>query len=202
MPIVHKQYHSTFCQVFLRQTSCYNYFYKFSSPAGPMISAEIVTRTWQKMAQMNQKQAEQFGLGAIQQQPNLVAYILAANQQLFNQTEGEIIYYVAMSIWQMLLQGEQKPGRVQRAHLEQAEQTNLEMVQQLQAQTAEQTESWIEKIAAGYPEPNILIYILESVTEESDDASTDIRPELRSVAVFYLKTVLDALLLTLPPEQT
>jgi len=167
-----------------------------------MISAEIVTRTWQKMAQMNQKQAEQFGLGAIQQQPNLVAYILAANQQLFNQTEGEIIYYVAMSIWQMLLQGEQKPGRVQRAHLEEAEQTNLEMVQQLQAQTAEQTESWIEKIAAGYPEPNILIYILESVTEESDDASTDIRPELRSVAVFYLKTVLDALLLTLPPEQT
>jgi hypothetical protein len=166
-----------------------------------MISADTVTRTWQKMARMNQKQAQQFGLSAIQQQPNLVAYILAANQQLFTQSEGEIIYYVAMSIWQMLLQGKVQPGRVQRAHLEQAEQANLEMVQQLQTQAADQVESWIENIVQDYPEPNILIYILESITDESENASIDIRPELRSVAVFYLKTVLDALLLTLPPEE-
>ena len=117
------------------------------------------------------------------------------------QTEGEIIYYVAIAAWQMLLEGEPQPGRVQSAHLEQAEQANLKLLEELQAQSPENATPWLEAMTQNYPQPHILMYILESITEESDRPDEDIRRELHGVAVFYLKTILDALLLTLPPEE-
>ncbi len=164
-----------------------------------MISAETVTRVWQDMAQVSADEAPRFVQQMEEEQPAVMAYLLAAGEALFNQHEQEIIFYLGMVVWQMMKQSKRRLRKVTERKLEQAEEANLDFLERLSASPEADFERATQEMLATYPEPEVFRYIVEAVMEEEDYDPDDppIRDEYRGLAFVHLKTVLDALISSL-----
>jgi len=164
-----------------------------------MVSAETVTRVWQDMAQVSADEAPRFVQQMEEEQPAVMAYLLAVGDALFNQHEQEIIFYLGMVVWQVMKQSKRRLRKVTEERLDQAEEANLDFLERFSASPEADFESATQEMLDTYPEPEVLRYIVEAINEEEDYDPDDppIRDEYRGMAFVYLKTVLDAFISSL-----
>jgi hypothetical protein len=161
------------------------------------ISYEIVTKTWERMADTPVYQAEGLIHQMERQQPNLLAYLLAQDEEIFSQPERETILYVGMVIWQVMKQGKRKPRKVTQKKIFEAEEVNYDFLEQLSEDTEGDFMSATLAMLENYAEPEVFRYIVEAIMEdEADDQEEDspMQDENRGLAFLILKTALDALI--------
>ncbi len=160
-----------------------------------MISAETVTQTWERMAATPESQAQRLVEQMSEEQPAVLAYLLATSEQPpFNAHEGQIVFYIGMVVWQMMEQSPKPPRQVTPAALDAAEQANEAFLEALSSDTEADFFSATKTMLETYPEPEVLGYITEAIMDDEDSDPDDppIRDENRGLAFLYLKTVLDA----------
>ncbi len=168
------------------------------------ISYETVTETWERMAEAPTDQAEGLVHQMQREQPHLLAYLLAQDEEIFDEQERETILYVGMVIWQIMKQGKRKPRKVSQKRLFEAEETNYAFLEQLSEDTEADFMSATLAMLENYPEPEVFRYIVEAIMEEESEEESDeeidkeesnppIQDENRGLAFLILKTVLDAL---------
>jgi len=163
-----------------------------------MVSAETVTRVWQNMAQLSLSEVPLFVQQMQEEQPAIMAYLLAVGDALFNQHERETIFYVGMVVWQIMKQSKRRLLKVSPKKLNQAEEANLAFLERFSAKSEADLDKATRAMLATYPEPEVLRYIVEAIEEEDHDPDNPpIRDEYRGMAFLYLKTVLDALISSL-----
>lgn len=162
-----------------------------------MISAETVTRVWQDMARVPISEIPRFVQQMEEEQPAIMAYLLAVGDALFNQHEREIIFYLGMVVWQMMKQSKRRLFKVSPRKLDRAEEANFALLERLSESPEAGWESLTRTMLATYPEPEVLRYIVEAIMEDDDPEDPPIRDEYRGMAFIYLKTVLDALISSL-----
>jgi hypothetical protein len=165
-----------------------------------MISAEVVTQTWQRMSATPEDQAlplvEQMG----QEQPVILAYLMATSEQPpFDAHEGQIVFDVGLVIWQIMRQSPKPLRKVTRKKLEQAEQANEQFLDLLSSDTDADFLSATQTMLETYPEPEVFRYLVEAIMEEEEYDPDDppLRDENRGLAFIYLKAVLDAFISSL-----
>jgi len=160
-----------------------------------MISAEIVTQTWQRMAAMPPDRAQRLVDQMRKEQPLIHAYVLAMSEQPpFNAHEGQIVFYVGMVVWQMMKQSPMRLRKVTEPRLRQAEKANEAFLKLLSSDTEADFVSATKTMLERYPEPVVLGYVMETLMDEEDYDPDDppIRDENRGLAFLHLKIVLDA----------
>lgn len=160
-----------------------------------MISAETVTQTWERMAVTPADQAQQMVEQMSEEQPVILAYLLAMSEQPpFNSHEGQIVFYIGMVVWQIMQQSTKRLRKVTPTQLEQAEKANETFLETLSSDTEADFFSATKAMLETYPEPEVLGYITEALLDEEDYDPDDppIRDENRGLAFLYLKIVLDA----------
>jgi len=163
-----------------------------------MVSAETVTRVWQNMAQLPLSEVPLFVQQMQEEQPAIMAYLLAVGDALFNQHERETIFYVGMVVWQMMKQSKRRLLKVSPKKLDQAEEANFAFLERFSAESEADLDKATRAMLATYPESEVLRYIVEAIEEEDQDPDNPpIRDEYRGMAFVYLKTVLDALISSL-----
>ena len=164
-----------------------------------MISAETVTRVWQDMARASVEAAPLLVNQMKEEQPVILAYLLAVDDALFNEHERELIFYLGIVVWQMMKQSKRRLHKVTHKKLMQAEEANYDFLERLSASPEADFESATRTMLTIYPEPEVFRYIVEAIMEEEDYDPDDppIREEYRGLAVMYLKTVLDAFISSL-----
>jgi hypothetical protein len=164
------------------------------------ISAETVTETWQRMAQMSLDEVHVIPERMKEEQPYLLVHLLALDDTLFDQNDRETILYVGMVVWQILRQSKQRLGQVTRKKLKRAENANYEMLEFLASDTEADFMSASEIMVQDYPEPEVLRYIVEAIMEDDEEVDPDnpaIRDEVKGMAFVHLKIALDALIQSL-----
>jgi hypothetical protein len=159
-----------------------------------MISTETVTQTWQRMAETPISTIPQLVEEMNEEQPLILAYLLALDDFHFNEHEVEIIFYVGMVVWQIMKQSSRRLHKVTRKKLMKAEEANYSFLELLASDTEADFVSATQTMLENYPEPEVLRYIVEAIMEEEDYDPDDspIRNELRGLAFVHLKIVLDA----------
>lgn len=163
-----------------------------------MISAETVTEVWQRMAQMSPQQAQQVVQQMDQRQPALLAHLLFLEDYPFNQHEREIIFYLGIVVWQMMMQGGHPLGRVTPEIVVEADEANYKFMERIAADTEADFVSAVQGMLDRYPEPEVLRYIVEAIMEEGDPQDPPIRDEYTGLAFIHLKSALDALVQSRP----
>ena len=161
------------------------------------ISAEIVTRTWQAMSQFNVDNAVDFTNEMAEEQPVILAYLVALDDMPFNQHEKELIHYLGIVVWQIMKQSPKRLLKVTRKKLNRAERANLESLDFLASDTEADFVSATQFMLERYEEPEVLGYLIEALMDEEEyEASGDvpIRDEYRGLALIHLKIALDAFL--------
>ena len=158
-----------------------------------MISAETVTQIWQRMAQTSLSDVPDLIARMKDRQPVVLAYLLAAEGLDFDRNELERILYIGMVVWQIMGQEQGRLLKVTRQGIIQAEEANYDFLDRMEAASEEEIAQLAEKMMQDYPEPHVLRYILEAITEEEEDADeTPMRDDYKGLVFVYLKTVLDA----------
>ena len=165
-----------------------------------MISAEIVTQTWQRVAQTPTSGVEGLVEQMKDEQPVILAYLLAARSLPFNRHEFELVFYIGMVVWQIMRQSERPLRKVTRKKLRQFEEANEELFDRLGPGTGTDSARLTQLLAFKYPEPEVLRYITEAIVEEPLPDDAPIRDEYKGLAYVYLKTALDAFIASLAPH--
>jgi len=154
------------------------------------ISAEIVEKTWQETAAMSPLETPKLINKFSKQQPLIVAYLMAAGHDIFNQDEQELLLYMGINVWKMMSQGEKSLPEVTEKILHQVEKNNYKMLDYLDGESEVEFSETVGEIISNYNQPEILRYIVDSLFEE-DEEGVEIRDEMRGMIAIYLKTVID-----------
>jgi hypothetical protein len=157
-----------------------------------MISADTVTETWQRMARTPPSQASQLVDQMRKEQPAILAFLLATDEDLLDQSERESVFYIGVVVWQIM---KQSPGRLRRVPIEQLEKirdANYEYLEDL-AERGEDLTAAAQAVVETCPEPEVIRYVMEAIMEVDESGATGFREESYGAAFIHLKIVLDAL---------
>lgn len=153
------------------------------------ISAETVAQT---QAWLNQIEDEAVMEDMIDQlaeaQPFLFSYLVAMGEGDFNEDEQELLLYLGIAIWQMMLRGEAPLKQVSEDHLDRLEQTNMQMLEYLSGESESEFLQVAHSLMDNYSQPALLRFVMEEVFEEEEDL---VRPKNQGIMVIFLKIVID-----------
>lgn len=155
-----------------------------------MISEETVSQTWERMAQISPQEGRRYMHQMAQEQPAVLAYLMTLSGDPFNPDEMGGIFFIALTVWQMMQQSVHGLQSVSLETIEQAHEANFAFLERLFTTGDRGFEAATARMLAEYPEPEVLRYIVEAV--EEDNGEEVFRDEYRGLAFVYLKTVLDA----------
>jgi len=162
----------------------------FPSTAKKSISAEVVERTWQRIAGQSVKDAQKLVNRMSKEQPVVLAYLMAVDNDIFNQSEREVLLFLGVVVWQIMLQGTRPLPKVTEKILDKAGAGNLKMAGYLQGETGSGFDEAVRKIIGSYKQPEVLRYVVEAIMEDTEESSP-IREGNKGIMLLDLKTVID-----------
>lgn len=158
------------------------------------LSEKIVERTWKKMAHMPLDEVPQMVKRLEKEQPEILAFLMAADYEVLNQDERELLLYLGITIWEMMRQGTPRPQRIGEKRLDRFIERTDQMAEYLMGESPEDFEDVVEKIFKGHNQINVLRYAVEALFEmHDDDENAGVREEMKGLLFMSLKTVVEAL---------
>jgi hypothetical protein len=160
-----------------------------------MISAETVTRVLESMSAMSEEQAQAMTMQMGKEQPMVLAYLLATSEdEVFDQNERQVLFYIGMVISQIMKQRPNGGKRITETQLERAEKANEDLLDKMASDSAGDFLSATHAMIESYPEPELLRYVTEALMEDEDGNPDNppIRDENLGLAFLNLKIVMDA----------
>ncbi len=115
---------------------------------------------------------------------------MAVDSDIFNEDERQVLLFLGVVVWQIMLQGVQRLSRVTEKTLDKAEAANLKMTEYLQGETDNGFEEVTRKMIGSYGQPEVLRYVVEAIMEDTEE-SCPIRDENRGTMFLDLKTIID-----------
>ncbi|MCG3119639.1 MAG: hypothetical protein ALAOOOJD_02108 [bacterium] len=158
------------------------------------ISETTVERTWKKMAQLADAEMQQVVERMEKEQPEIMAFLMAADYDTFNQDERELVFYLGMVVWEMMRQGTPRPQQVSEERLYQLVERTDQMVESLMGESEGDFVAVATQVFKNHNQLNVLRYIVEALFEmEEDDEDTEIRDDMKGLIFLNLKTMVEAL---------
>lgn len=154
------------------------------------MSQEIVEKTWQRISGLEDEETSLLRDKMEQEQPGVLAYLMAAGDDLLNQDERELLLYLGTVVWQIMLQGTRSLRRVAIPQLESAENKNFSTLDDLSGESPGDLIAGIEEMITDYNQPEVLKYLVEALMEDEDE-DIDITEDSKGLMLIYLKTVID-----------
>jgi hypothetical protein len=132
----------------------------------PPISYEIVTETWESLAETPIEEAKALVDLMELEQPTVMHYLLDLENSPFDQVEKEIIFYIGTVIWQVMKQSEQPANTVRTEDIKQVEEANYKFLDMLANDTQADFLSATQDLVDHYDEPEVLRFILEALMDD------------------------------------
>ena len=154
-----------------------------------LIKSDIVDKTWQEMSLMPPDEFPNIVNEMIAEQPIILSYLMTACEDLFNQTERQLLIYMGVVIWKIMSQGEISLKPVTENKLDEMEDNNFSFWETIERENDEFIDS-VTAIAARCEQPEVLRYVVEAIMEDMEYAN-EIRNENKAMMMLYLKTVID-----------
>lgn len=154
------------------------------------ISADVVEKTWEKMAGMSAQEGPKLINRMTKEQPLILAYLMAAGGDILNRDERELLLYLGVTIWQIMLQGDTPLSEITDEILDEVEESNMKMLEYLEGEPETDFIDTVEKMIGSYPQPEVLRYVVEALMEVQEEGAL-IRDENTGLMMIYLKTVID-----------
>ncbi|MFQ6003812.1 MAG: hypothetical protein ACE5KJ_08700 [Candidatus Zixiibacteriota bacterium] len=154
------------------------------------ISAEVVEKTWKRVAGTSLQEVPETIDRMTKEQPLILAYLLAVGHDIFNQDERELLFFLGMVIWQIMSQGTTRLPKITEKTIDEVEESNLKMLEYLEGESETGFVESVEGMLENYNQREVLGYVMEALMEEPEEGCL-IREENKGLMMIYLKTVLD-----------
>ncbi len=161
-----------------------------------MISADTVTRTWERIGTMPPEQVPRLIEQMRREQPIILAYLMAmTGQPEFSSEDRETVFYIGVVVWQIMKQSPRGLRRVSERKLDEVLDANDEQLEKLAA-GGTNLQRAVEAMVKSHAEPEALRYIVEALMEEEEPGEPPVSAASLGLAFLTLKNTLDALVLS------
>lgn len=172
------------------------------SPKAPKVNTDLsgpvpydfVIQVWQEMAEMPIEEAPGLMDQMAEEQPALLAYLLAGEAYGLSQGEVEELFYGGIVVWQIMKRWYPELTSVTIEQVEEAEDRNIKTLEFMEHDSEADFMSATMRMLDTYPEPEVLRSIVEAIIEEDEDV-VELSDEVKGTFFLHLKTELDALIL-------
>lgn len=156
------------------------------------IPQEVIDQTWERIADMSEEQAQALASRMQKQQPFVMVYLLAADENWMAEDEPGRLMELGAIIWQIMSSVGKKLREVSSDELEAAEEANLRFLEKLDEEPQMNFTDSVMKMMADYNQMPLLGAVVEALMAGYED-TPELAPENIGMALLYLKTVIDCL---------
>lgn len=160
------------------------------------ISASTIESRNAQISNLSEEALEELIDQASEQQPFMLAYLMAAGETEFNPAEQELLLYTGIMVWQIMRKEDQKLGSVTEEALETAEETNRLLIEYLEGEAEVDLFETVETVIGSYNQGDLFRFIIETIMDEEEGGYSDeepIRSPMKGMLIFYLKILVDCL---------
>jgi hypothetical protein len=152
------------------------------------ISAEVATKTWEKMCSVTPDEAVKMMDRMNEEQPAILAFLMASGEDILSKKEQELQLYLGVVIWQIMLEGDPKISTIPIETIEMIEEMNIASLNNLDSTSHEKINLEAENIFHNFNQQEVFRLIMEIVMKESDGLITE---ENKGIMFFNLKTIIE-----------
>jgi hypothetical protein len=163
-----------------------------------MVSEQVLIDEFERISRFEVEQATELINQFEEEQPDICEFIID-NSENYSEMEAEIQMFGALVIWQSLKADKGKIPEVGYESIEECVKANVAMFEQLDEESAGDAYVFVEKMVASYPQPNLLMYIIEMLLTVDDDEEVDVEnfsaisEEAKVNILLTLKSIVDCL---------
>ena len=154
------------------------------------IPAEIVEEMRIELSEMSPDAAPDIIDRMSNEQPLVLAYLMAIGDNLFNQDERELFVFLGVVIWQIMSQGDTPLPQVTEKMIDEIEESNFKMLEYLEDESEADFIETTDNMLENYNQQEVLKYVIEVIMEEPEE-DCEITEESQGLMMIYLKTVID-----------
>lgn len=156
------------------------------------IPDSVIRQVWRQLGQAGPEEAEALAQRMQQEQPYLMVYLLAADEECMDEADRGMLISLGAWIWQAMSQGDKPLRMVQEADLERAEEANIRALEELEEASAADYQGAAQRLLAGYNQGPLLGAVMEALMAGHED-DPEGAPDSTGLGLLYLKTVIDCL---------
>jgi hypothetical protein len=133
------------------------------------ISAQIVESACEKLAEIPDDDFPRLVEDMQKDQPEIMAFLMAAGHDDFNQAERELQFYLGAMVWLIMREGTPPPHRVGEERLDQLIDRTEKMAEFLMGESDADFENSAMRIFDNHNQVNVLRYIVEALFEDEEE---------------------------------
>lgn len=122
-------------------------------------------------------------------QPLMLAYLMGADEDEFEEAELEYMLYLGVIVWQLYAQHRPNTSQVTEELLEKMEDINADLFSEGENDEMDMM-NFLENSVQTYPQPELLAFVAESVLNDEDGTFSE---DNQGEVFFILKTMIDCL---------
>ena len=154
------------------------------------ISDSLVEATWKRIGSMPPVEAAKLSQQMHKEQPFILTYLLAVGGDTLNRVERELLVYMGIVVWQIMLKGNTALPMVSEKDLEKAEESNMRMLDYMTGELGSDFIDTTKKLMENYGQPEVFWYVIEALVEDEEGL---VRKGNEGMMAIYLKTAIDCL---------
>jgi len=156
------------------------------------ISGKIIDRTWKRINESTEEDAQRLMDEMARHQPFIVAYLLAVEETMMSGDQRGQLMLIGLIIWKIFSTENPELRSVSKDQLEAAEEANIRFLEDLEAGSEMDHMSALQNLMATYNQIEVLNAVIEALMAGNED-EPELAGEHIGLALLHLKTVVDSL---------
>ena len=175
--------------VFSARVLCVN---REGDERGPMktISGKIIDRTWKRVNEATEEDAQGLMDEMAKEQPFIVTYLLAVEETMMSGDERGQLMLIGLILWKLFSAENAGLVTVTKEELEAAEEANIKFLEELESGSEMDHMSALQHLMTTYNQIEVLNAVIEALMAGNED-EPELAGEHVGLALLHLKTVVD-----------
>lgn len=128
-----------------------------------------------------------------QEQPHIVAFLFAAQEDDLEEEEREYMFYLGLQVWYVFVNAYENVATVSETLIDEVDLDNDDLYQQLDQESEEGLEELVENLYGRYPQWDLLQYCLLAIIESDQEEDEILYDDSKGLVLVSIKTVIDSL---------
>ena len=156
------------------------------------ISTESVEKAYESICNLTEPEAYRLSFDFQKDQPLVVAYLTAVDQDIINQEERELLFYLGAVAWKIMYSGNYNHLEANQDLLLNIEAANQKTADSLRTTDSVKFAEVVKILLKECRQTDVLRYVIAALMDKND-AENSIRDENLGIIILDLKTVIDYL---------
>lgn len=156
------------------------------------IPQTAIDEVWQRLNESSPEQARALAARMQREQPFLLVYLLAADENLLGDEDRGALLMLGATIWEIMSHHQPRLRQVTDGEIEAAEAANLRALEEMDEGSEVECQQAIQRLMSGYNQMPLLGAVLEALMAGHEE-TPELAPGHVGPALLHLKTVIDCL---------